>query len=155
MPPFVVAEQGHVVSILPPFASNAATYDSDVWCMRDYSHVSIILTIGTTGGSCTAILYELEAVAGTPDAIAAAVYKEESVLGDTLGVRVAMTTTGFNTHTNANIFYVIEFDAADMSEGHEWLQLKISALDNTTLISGVAILSGARYASPESATEVA
>jgi hypothetical protein len=156
MSKFLVAEEGHVVNIIPPFGSAAATKDSDIFSMKNYQHTTIIIQVGTQAGSFTAILYECDDFTPTnQNAIATVVYKQETDAGDVLGAKTAVTTSGFNTAATSNTMYVIEVDGSQLSEGYPNLQLKLSALDNTTYISAVAILSGARYASPESPTEIA
>lgn len=151
------AEECHVVNIIPPLGSAAATADSDVFSMRDYAHATIILAVGTQAGSFTAKLYECDNF--TPSnavAIATRVYKEETAAGDTLGAKVAVTAAaGVDTAAANNIMYVFEIDADELSDGYPCLQLKLSGLDNTTYLSAIAILSGARYGSVESPTEIA
>lgn len=153
---FVIPQEGHVVQILEPWGSNAATKNSDVFSMEGYAHVDIILSIGTQAGSFTAILYECDDFTPTAaTAIAATIYKEETASGDTLGAATALAATGIATSATSNIFYVISADASQLTAGYPNLQLRLSDLDNTTYLSAVAILSGARYASPESATAIA
>lgn len=152
---FLTAEQSHIVNIIPPWGSDAATKNSVVFSMRDASHATIILQVGTQGGSFTAILYECDNF--TPSnvtAIAARVYKEETALGDTLGAGAAMATTGFNTAVANTIMYVIEVDADALTEGYPHLQLRLSALDNTTYVSAVAILSGLSYQGEQTRTQI-
>lgn len=153
---FNVANEGHVVNIIPPFGSAAATKDSDVFSLRNYAHATIVLQVGAQAGAFNAKLYECDDF--TPSnqtAIATRVYKEETALGDTLGAKVAVTAAaGLDTPATDNIMYVFEVDADELSDGYPCLQLKLSGLDNTTYISAIAILSGARYASDQSATEI-
>ncbi len=156
MAKFVAAEQGHIINLIKPQGSSGATIDSDVFSMKDASHASIILQVGAQAGSFTAILYECDDF--TPNAataIATVVYKEETENGDTLGTRTAITTSGFNTSATDNIFYVIEVDAEELTEGYPNLQLKLSALDNTTYVSAVAVLSGFAYQGSETRTQIA
>lgn len=156
MSKFVVAEQGHVINLIKPFGSSGATADSDVFSMKDASHASIIIQVGTQAGSFTAILYECsDFTPSAQTAIAARIYKEESADGDTLGAGAALTTSGVNTATTNNIFYVIEVDAEQLTEGYPNLQLKLSALDNTTYVSAVAILSGFAYQGDQTRTQIA
>ncbi len=157
MPGINIAEQCHVVNIIPPFGSAAATKDSDVFSMKNYAHATIILQVGAQAGSFTAKLYECDDF--TPSnatAIATAVYKEETGDGDTLGARTAVTAAdGVATATTNNIMYVFEVDAAELTDGYPCLQLKLSALDNTTYVSAIAILTGARYGGDQSPTAIA
>ena len=155
MSKFVVAEQGHVINLIPPFGSASGTQNSEVFSMKDASHVSIIIQVGTQAGSFTAILYEGDNFTpSTPVAIAARIYKEETADGDTLGSGAALTTSGVNTATANNILYVIEFDAEQLTEGYPNLQLRLSALDNTTYVSAIAILSGFAYQGDQTRTQI-
>ncbi|MFZ3132769.1 MAG: hypothetical protein WA125_17110 [Desulfosporosinus sp.] len=151
------AEELHVVNIIPPFGSDAATKNSDVFTLKGHAHATIILTVGTQGGSFTAKLYECDNFTpSTATAIATRVYKEETALGDTLGAAVAVTAAdGVATAVANNIMYVFEVNADELTEGYPCLQLRLSDLDNTTYVSAVAILSGSRYASDQSASAIA
>ena len=150
-----IAETCHVVPIIEPLGSAAATKNSLVWSMENYAHVSIILQVGTQAGSFTAILYECDDHTPTnATAIATHVYKEETASTDVLGARATMAAAGLATAETSNIFYVIEHDASELTDGYPCMQLRLSALDNTTYVSAVAILSGPRYISTESATAI-
>jgi hypothetical protein len=49
---FVLAEEGHVVQALAPVDCNGGK-SSDIWSMANYSHASIVLLLGVTGGATT------------------------------------------------------------------------------------------------------
>lgn len=153
---FVTAENGHPVLIIPPWGSNAPTKDSVVFSMKDASHVTILLAVGTQAGT-----FDVDLVAcddftpSNTSAIPFAVYKEETGDGDTLGSRTAVVSTGYATSATNNIFYVIEVDAEELPEGYPNLQLKLSALDNTTYICAWAILSGLAYQGDQTRTQIA
>lgn len=153
----VIAEMGHVVSILGPVdITGGATID--IFSMRRHSHASIIIQFAATAAAATLItVEECTDAAGTGNTeIDHSIYKEETDGGDTLGARTAVVAaTGTTPSANDNIFYVIELDAAELSPGSEWVKLTITAPASAILCSAVAILSGARYASPQSATEIA
>ena len=152
---FCIPEEGHVVQVIVPWGSNAATKAGTPFSMENYAHCDIILSIGATGGAASFILYEAtDITVGTKTAIAAKVYKEETQDGDTLSAGVALATTGLATANTADIMYVISVDAQQLTDGYPYLHLAMADLDNTTYVSAVAILSGARYAGPESATAI-
>lgn len=152
---FNVAEQGHVVNILPPIDINGAGAASDVFSLAGYQKASIILTLGVTGAASTVTLKECDDFTpSNANAIAFNVYKEETAGGDTLGVRTAVTAAGFATSTNDNITYVIDVDASQLSEGYPCLQLAMSDPVAATVVSAVAVLSGARYAEDQSASVI-
>ncbi len=150
-----LAEQGHVVSIWPPSDIDSAARTSDYFSMANYSHASIVLTLGVTGAASTITLEESDDNAGNDTtAIAFTVYKEETALGDTLGDKVAVAAAGFATSTNDGIIYVIEVDADQLTDGYPYLVLKMSDPAVATFVSAVAVLSGARYAEETTATAI-
>ena len=150
---FTVAEQGHVVNALPPLDIDAAAQTSDAFSMAEYSHASIILQLGVTGAAATVTVKESTDNAGSgATAIAFDYYGETTAAGDTLGARTAATSSGFATSTNDSVFYVIELNAEDLSDGSEWVTIHTSDPGAATFGSIVVILSGSRYAEVESPT---
>jgi len=152
----VLSQEAHIVPILFPQGSGAATINSDVFSMRDASHATIILTIGAVAGAASFTL-----AAGTdftPAAETAIGYMQAAELttgGDTLGALTAVASTGTTTANTANITYVLEVDAEDLPEGYPNLYLKLADLDNTTYVSAVAILTGLSYAGDQNRTAIA
>ena len=150
-----IAEEGHIVSILPPVDINGGAVESDYFGTQNADHVSIVLTLGVTGAASTITLFESDDAAGTTEtAIAFDYYAEETAAGDTLGARTAATTSGFATSTNDGIIYVIEVDAAQLTEGYPYLVLKLSNPAVATLASAVAVLSGNRYSGTDHPTAI-
>lgn len=142
-----IAEHFHVVNIFPPLDINGSARESDYFSTKNYAHVSIILTLGVTGGTSAITVYNSDDNIGNNEAaIAFAVYKEETAAGDTLGDRVAATSSGFTTSSNDGIMYVIEIDASSQTVDRPYLVLKLGDPSSATLASAVAILSGSRYA---------
>lgn len=152
----VIAEKCHVVNILPPVSITAAT-TSDVWSMKNYSHCSIIITAGSTNadaGNITIVECD-DFVPTNTTAIPFSYYAEETAGGDTLGARTAaVAATGIDVSGNDNITYVIEIDANQLADGRPNLQLKWSIPGGATLVSAVAVLSGAKYAGVDTPTAI-
>jgi len=152
---YYVAEEGHVVNILPPKDINGGAQTSDWFNVKKYGHVSIILTLGVTGGASTVTVKEADSNSGgNSAAIKFNAYKEETAAGDTLGAKVAVAAAGFATSTNDSITYVIEIDASQLSDGKPYLALLMSDPSSATLASAVAVLSGSRYAEETSPTAI-
>lgn len=152
----VMAEETHPVNILPPQSISGAT-NSDVFSMRNASHVSIVVTAGSTNADAGNITIE-ECDNFVPDnstAIAFAYYAEETAGGDTLGARTAATVSGIDVSGNDNIMYVIEIDAEELTEGYPCLRLAWSAPGGATVVSAVAHLSGYAYKGKSQPTEIA
>ena len=151
-----IAEQMHVVNILPPVDINGGAVESDYWSMELYQHASIILTLGVTGAATTFTVFESDDLSGTDEtAIAFDYYAEVTDAGDTLGARTAATTAGIAASTNDNVTYVIEIDASELTDAYPCLVLKLSNPGASTMASAVAILSGARYAGAVTPTAIA
>jgi hypothetical protein len=151
-----IAEECHVVNILPPVdITGGAT--SDVFSMENYSHATIIVQVGASAAAFTKLIVEEcdDFVPTNHDDLAHYIYKEETDAGDTLGARTAVAAAGTTPSANDNIMYVIEIDAAELSEGRDKLRLEITNGVNSVIASAVAVLSGSRYASEQSATVIA
>jgi hypothetical protein len=156
MAKIVIAEECHVINILPPQSIEAAK-ESIVFSMRDASHATIIVTAGATNADGGFITVE-ECDDFTPSndtAIDFNYYAEETAAGDTLGARtLAVAATGIDVSANDNITYVIEIDAEELSEGYNNLILKWSIPGGATLVSAIAILSGLSYAGKSQRTQI-
>lgn len=154
---FHMAEGGHVALIIPPRDIDTGTNGQSArFKMHGYSHVDIELVLGLTGAASTVTLLASEDAAGTnAEAIAFAVYKQETANGDVTGARVEVTASGFATSTNDNVFYVISVDGSDLPPGKPWLQLVCSDPGASTLAAAIANLTGARYGGVSSPTVLA
>ena len=153
---FNIAEMGHIVNILPPVDISGGAA-GDIFSMKNYGHATIIVQVGVSAAAFTKIIINecTDFAASGATAIAYNVYKEETAAGDTLGARTAVTTAGLTPSANDNIMYVIEIDAADLSDGYEYIQLSLTNGVNSVIASAIAILSGARYGGAESSTAIA
>ncbi|MFA5436514.1 MAG: hypothetical protein WC372_10800 [Candidatus Neomarinimicrobiota bacterium] len=151
-----IAEEMHVVNILPPQSITDAVV-SGVFSMKNHQHATIIVTAGSTNANAGNItIEECDNFTPTNDtAIGFTYYKEETDAGDTLSEKQTATTAGIDVSANDNIMYVIEIDAAELTDGYPNLILKWSAPGGATLVSAVAVLSGARYSGSENATAIA
>lgn len=150
-----VAEEAHVVNALPPVDVNGAVWDTDYFSLEKYQHATIILTLGVTGAATTVTVLEASDSSGTgATAIAFDLASETTAAGDTLGALTATASTGFATSTNDNITYVIEIDAQQLTDGKPWLKVHGTDPSAATLVSCVAVLSGARYQGPTTPTAI-
>lgn len=154
---FNVAEQGHVVNVIPPIDINGGK-KGDIFSMENYAHASIIVQVGVSAAAFTKILVnECTAFDGTGrTAIAYNLYAEETALGDTLGAREAVAAAGKTPSANDTIMYVIELDARELSDGSHFVEVELTNTSgNSVIASAVAILSGSRYAEDQSPTAIA
>ena len=140
-----IAEQLHIVNILPPHDANTVA-TPEVLSLSKYNHASIILQLGVTGAAMTLTVEECDDFTPTTStAIAFNYYACTTANGDTLGARTAATSAGISTSTNNDIFYVIEIDAAELTAGFGNVRIVLSDPAAATYTSAVAILSGPRY----------
>ena len=147
-----LAQQAPPVNVLPPVDVNGGA-TSDVWSMKGHDHASILLTLGVTGGASTVTVEECSAADGSgATAIAFHYHAEAEEAGDTLSVRQTATAAGFATSTNNAIMYVIELDAAELSDGFPFVRVALSDPGSPTLAAAVAFLSGGRYTSDQAPT---
>lgn len=153
---FLPAEQGHIVNVIPPIDITGGV-TGDRFSMRNYKHATIIFQVGVSAAAFTKIIVKncTAATGGTATAIAHAIYKEETDSGDTLGARTAVAAAGTTPSANDNIFYVIELDSDELTDGYPWVEVSATNGANSVIGSCVAILSGARSGQEQSPTEIA
>jgi len=155
---FNIAEEGHVAVGSYPISANGLT-TLDAINMEGYSHLSAIITTGATNGAAiTVTAYEAtDAAAGSAALLAFSYYLETTASTDVLGARTLNSTTAlaFTNDSISNQMAVIEIDSSQLTDGKNWVNLTLSGAATTTPISVVYVLSGARYAGPESPTVIA
>jgi hypothetical protein len=158
---FVVAEEGHIVNILPPVDITGGK-KSQAFSMANYQHATILLQVGVSAAAFTSIVVQAgsaTAAIGSDvtgnTALAFTMYKQETAGADkdVLGAPVAETTSGeASVSANDGIFYVIELDANALPDGKPYVQLVLANGSNSVIASAVAILSGARFSERQSPT---
>ncbi len=152
----VMAEELHFVNALAPIDIDDAQQNSDVWTMANHAHASIHIQIGVTGADTTVTVEECDDFTpSSSTAIAFSYYHEKTAGGDTLSARTAATSSGFATGTNDGIFFVIEIDASQLTDGFPALRVVLSDPGAATFGSIGVWLSGPRYAQEQSATAIA
>lgn len=151
-----ISENGHIVNVLPPIdITGGAT--GDRFTMKNYGHATIIVQVGVSAAAWTDVLVKEcnAASGGTANAIGFSYYKEETAAGDTLSAKQTATATGIaSPSANNNIFYVIELDGSELSDGYPWVEVSFTNGSNSVIASAVAILSGARYGNDQSDTAI-
>jgi hypothetical protein len=154
---FNIAEQGHVAIGQYPISMNGLS-TLDAINMEGYAHLSIIIVTGAANG--TSVVFtayaSTDAAATSAEIIPFNYYQETTASTDVLGARTLNSTTAltFTNATVANQMAVIEIDASELPDGHNWVNITESAATTTTPGCVVYVLSGARYAGPESATVI-
>jgi hypothetical protein len=157
-----MAESCKIINILPPVDITGGVY-GDVFNMGGFAHATIIVQIGVSAAAFTKIIVNncIDATghSGTAVAIAHNIYKCETLntaaSGDVLGARTAVAAAGTTPSAVDGIFYVIEIDAAELTDGYNWVELSLTNGANSVIGSAVAILSGSRYGGDQSKTAIA
>ena len=140
---FVLAEQGKPVVGIAPVDIGGAAKTSDYFSMKDYAHASIIVVCGAITNAATITVEESDDENGSDTTAIAFDYY--AVTSGVTGSRTSATTAGFSTGTTNNGMWIIEIDAADLSDGYPFLVVKATNAA-ANLIAVIPILSGARYA---------
>jgi hypothetical protein len=119
-----------------------------------YGHVTFIIALGVTGAATTITLAEdANATPGGGTPIDFAYYSCTVDSSDVLGARqFTAAAAGFATSANDNVFYVIEVDCNQMTDGFHYLELRQSDPGAQTFGCVIAIMSGMRYTQPQSPT---
>lgn len=141
---FNIAEQGKLVVGVAPVDIGGAAKTSDYFSLENYSHASIIIACGAITNAATITIEESDDNAGSSTTAIAFNYYAISATGVT-GDRTAATTAGFSTGTANNLAWVVEIDAADLTDGKPYLVVKATNAA-ANLLTVLPVLSGARYA---------
>lgn len=150
---FWAAQEGHVVSVLSPQNISGGVV-GQVINLDGYNHASIIIQLGAQAAAATKLLLNacIDAAGDSPVAQPFNLFTQETagLANDVLSTRQAVTAAGYTPSGNANIFYVIEIDAAALPSGSPYVQLQITNGANADYASAVAVLSGGRFTGDQS-----
>jgi len=164
---FNLAEQGHLAFLeLGAFDLNTAGHAGTVINMENYSHITYIIRMEATVRAASVVTVESCSAmggGGTNTAIPFAYYctalASKTALGDVLGAKVAVivAATGIIPAAGGadNIMFVIDLESSQLISGHVGFRLVIADPGAGALATILCILSGARYASPQSPTVIA
>ena len=147
-----LSEHCHVVSLGFPASGKTTT---DFFSMKNHSHASIILTQGLATSGTTVTVKRAESAASANSSAIAFQYAVETTSGlDSLGARASATTSGYTLGSGSNQTLVIELDASEAcTASSPWITVELASnTDAADLVSVVAVLSGSRFAKPESSS---
>lgn len=149
----VASEECKIFRIISPQDIAGGALTGDYFDMSGHAHATIIVTCGAVTNSATLTVSENTTnVGGSADLIDFKYAQELTDAGDVLGALAWVgATTGIATGTENNTIHVIEIDAAQLSDGHNWVTL-LTSNAGANFISAIAILSGSRYAGSENAS---
>lgn len=151
-----LSQVGHIVNALPPVDINGGV-TADRFNLKRHNHATIIVAIGVSAAAFTKIIVnECDADTGGNSTAIAFDYAEETTAnGDVLGAKQTAAAAGVTPSGNDNIFYAIELDAAELTDGYPWVEVSLTNTSgNSVLASVVAVLSGGDQGS-ENATAIA
>jgi hypothetical protein len=153
---FYSAQDGHHVQLIAPKDITGGA-SSPAFACKLYSHVSIVLAIGASAAAFTSIVLEQCTDAAGDGAIAIPfdLFAAETPNVDVLGPRLPQTAAGYVPSANDDIFYVIEIDSSQLTQGFDYLKLVLANGVNSVIAHAHAILSGARYGGDQSPTVLA
>jgi len=157
---FNLAETGHLVQLWEP-ANHTAAESTKVINMENYSHCTVILSYGATPAADGLITVEsCDNLTPTTHTEITFDYYEcildfEGALGDVMSTKKTAETTGLVPTAVANIMYIIELEASQLASGHIGFRFSQANPTGDSIMSAVAVLSGARYKSPASSTVIA
>lgn len=135
-----------------PIDTTGAAVTGDYVSMKDYSHLTIIITQGAWAGGTPAVtLKQATDVSNSRSdekALGFSYYWTQTGLTGTGYTKTAVTSNTFKLTATPNTITVIEVEAntLDTDNGFDCVRLDIASPGaNADLISAVYILSGARY----------
>ena len=137
----LLPEMSHIVNVIPPIDITGGV-TGDVFSLDGYKRATIVVQVGVSAAAFTKILVnECSDLAGSnPVAIPYTLYKQETASGDVLGSSSEVTAAGQTPSANDDIFYVIELDENDFTDGKHFVQLSLTNTSNSVIASAVAIL---------------
>ena len=157
---FNLAETGHLVQLWEP-ANHTAAESTLVVRMENYSHLTAIISYGATPVADGLIIVEsCDDMTPTTHTEIVFDYYEcivdfEGALGDVMSAKKTAAVTGMVPTAVANIMYIIELEASQLTSGHIGFRFRQGNPTGDSIMSAVAILSGSRYAGPASPTAIA
>jgi len=136
------------VALAPDADVLTGTVTTDVYNLKLYDHITFFLMVGVGATGTTTIT--VEEATDNAGAGATAIAFNSRIGADTgvaLGAVVQTPATGLLTIAGSNKLTVVEVDAADLSDGSNFVRLKlVEAVDSPVDAAIFAVLSKASYA---------
>jgi len=140
-----LAEEATIIPIIPGSSAVAGTQTSDWFHLKEAAHASILIMTGATTSGPTVTLHEATSNAGSGSTAIVFNYAEASTAGSDIPLAVqAATVGGFGLSTRDNMWWVIELDASQLSDGSPYVAIQLTSAA-ATIVSAMAILTGRRY----------
>jgi hypothetical protein len=143
-----LAEEARIMTLIPPIDRTGLSTESTIVCdMRNYTHATVICSIGLNGPTATGVL-TVHAVDKLPTCTAHApiVFRyyryETNQLAANGDLKGALTSVA----TGTCAMYVIELDAEELPQGYMGFKIGYADPAAACVSSVIAILTGPRYA---------
>jgi hypothetical protein len=151
-----LAEEARIMTLIPPIDRTGLSTESTIVCdMRNYTHATVICSIGLNGPTATGVL-TVHAVDKLPTCTAHApivfrYYRYETnqlaANGDLKGALTWAAVGGITpVATGTGAMYVIELDAEELPQGYMGFKIGYADPAAACVSSVIAILTGPRYA---------
>ena len=150
---FVVAEQGHIVTLFDP-QSQSAALTSDTFIMENWAHATLIFQFGAGSGT-TITVGECTSFAGSGRTAITFRYASEAThAGDVFDAALAWASS-ITVAAGTGSTHIIEIDADELSNASPYIQANLADPGTSKVVSGLVILSGGRYTEDITATAIA
>lgn len=152
------SQEHQVVNCLVPLADyQDGDPASDIMSMAECDKAVFILYTGANATGDAVITVEScdTVVPGTATAIAFHVTKYETSGSDVASATyAAVTSSGYTTSQTANVFYIIEVDAADLYSTDKYVRIQVTE-DTDQAVAGGALFIGCRTRYKEATMDTA
>lgn len=124
----IFSMENQIAQAKAPVDINGAGIASDWLSMANYDRLTFIISIGTHGAASTITVANASDNAGTGTADIAFRYrKTATTLVDDWGAVTSVAATGVATDgATVSIMYVVEIDSQELTDGMDFVQLKMS-----------------------------
>ncbi|MDH5664756.1 MAG: hypothetical protein OEY10_00460 [Nitrosopumilus sp.] len=137
----IFSQENQITQAAAPVDINTAGVASDWLSMANYDRITFIISIGTHGGASTITVANASTNTGTGTADIAFRYrKTATTLVDDWGALTAVAATGVATDgATTNIMYLVEVDSQELTDGMDFVQVKMSDPGVATVVGVIGI----------------
>jgi hypothetical protein len=139
-----LCEEFKIVPLQQPEDAGAGAETFDSFCMKNYSHATLILLFGDNTADNILTIYE----GATDGDLAAAItfsYRATAAIckaanADVLGTETTSAALTITAATYEDMMLVVEIDAAELTDGYDWITAKLDGSATEQFIAAVAVL---------------
>jgi len=139
-----LCEEFKIVPLQQPEDPGAGAETFDSFCMKNYSHATIILLFGDNTADNALTIYEGDSDASLGAALTFS-YRLSSAIAkaanaDVLGTEATSAALTITAATYEDKMIVVEIDASELTDGYDWITCKLDGSATEQFIAAVAIL---------------